>query len=125
MARRVVDVEAAFDAAEQAGRVLMEGFMWRHHEQTAGLQRLVGEGAIGPVRSVRAEFSFALASDSGDLRWDPALEGGALMDVGCYCVSGLRLLLGEPSRVSAESVLGGPEPGVDARTSAELRFACD
>jgi D-xylose 1-dehydrogenase (NADP+, D-xylono-1,5-lactone-forming) len=125
MARRVSEVERAFDAAERADRLVMEAFMWRYHDQTAVIERLVREGAIGDVRSVRAEFSFALASDSGDLRWDPELEGGALMDVGCYCVSGLRLLLGEPLRVSAESVIGGPGEGVDARMGAVLRFDGD
>jgi predicted dehydrogenase len=125
MSNRVAPVEAAFDTAERAGRVLMEGFMWRYHEQTAVLERLVREGAIGPVRHVRAGFWFSLPSDSGDPRWDPELEGGALMDIGCYCVSSLRLLLGEPVRVSAEQITGGPEPGVDGRTAAVLRFDGD
>jgi predicted dehydrogenase len=125
MSNRVAPVEEAFDVAEREGRILMEAFMWRYHEQTAVLERLVREGAIGPVRHVRATFSFSLAADSGDLRWDPELDGGALMDVGCYCVSGLRLLLGEPLRVSAEQVTGGPGAGVDARIAAVLRFDGD
>jgi xylose dehydrogenase (NAD/NADP) len=125
MSRRVADVERAFDAAERAERLLMEAFMWRYHDQTAVIERLIGEGAIGELVSVHTEFSFGLAPDSGDVRWDPALEGGALMDIGCYCVSGLRLLLGEPSRVTAESVTGGPGEGVDGRMSAVLRFDGD
>lgn len=125
MSRRVEEVEAAFDAADRAGRILMEAFMWRYHEQTAVLERLVREEAIGPVRQVRAAFSFALPADSGDVRWDAELDGGALMDVGCYCVSGLRLLLGEPERVSAESVVDGPGEGVDGRMAGVLRFAGD
>jgi predicted dehydrogenase len=125
MSRRVADVEHAFDVAERADRVLMEGFMWRYHEQTALVERLLREGALGPVRHVRAAFSFALAPDSGDLRWNASLDGGALMDVGCYCVSGLRLLLGEPVRVRAEQVTGGPGAGVDARMAGVLRFDGD
>ena len=57
------------------------------------------------------------------MRRDPELDGGALMDVGCYCVSALRLLCGEPERVSAEAVTG--PTGVDERVVATLRFPGD
>ena len=57
------------------------------------------------------------------MRWSAELEGGALMDVGCYCISALRLLAGEPERVSAELVTGGD--GVDARLAGLLRFGGD
>jgi predicted dehydrogenase len=118
----VAPVEAAFDAAERAGRLLMEAFMWRYHPQTEVLRRLVADGAVGALRTLRARFSFSLA-DADDVRWSRELEGGALMDVGSYCVSGLRLLAGEPERVSAERVEGGD--GVDARLSGLLRFPGD
>jgi predicted dehydrogenase len=122
MAPRAADVEAAFDVAERSGRLLMEAFMWRYHEQTERLVAAVRDGAVGPVRVVRAAFAHTLAEDSGDVRWSAALEGGALMDVGCYCVSALRLLCGEPERVSAESVTSG---GVDGRMAGVLRFPGD
>jgi xylose dehydrogenase (NAD/NADP) len=121
MSNRVAPVEEAFDAAERADRVLMEAFMWRYHEQTAAIVRLVDEGLVGPVRHVRAAFSHTLPETSGDVRWDAQLDGGALMDVGCYCVSAMRLLLGEPERVYAETVRGAG--GVDGRAIAVLRFA--
>jgi predicted dehydrogenase len=78
---------------------------------------------------VRAAFCFPLG-DAPNVRWDPDLEGGALMDVGCYCVSALRLLCGEPERLSCETVdrergHDDREPErrtVDARASALLRF---
>jgi predicted dehydrogenase len=120
MAPRVADVERAFDVAERAGRLLMEAFMWRYHDQTERLAALVCDGAVGPVRIVRAAFAHTLGEDAGDVRWSAELEGGALMDVGCYCVSGMRLLLGEPERVSAESVTNAD--GVDGRTAGVLRF---
>ena len=122
MDRRPSRVAEAFDVAGAAGLVLSEAFMWRHSPQTAGLLELLGEGAIGDVRLVRACFSFALAGD-GDVRLDPALDGGALMDVGCYCVSGARLVAGEPVSVSAESVVS--PAGVDLRMAALLRFDGD
>ncbi len=119
MDRRPARVAEAFDVAEAAGLVLSEAFMWRHAPQTAGVLELLEQGAIGDVRLVRACFSFALAGD-GDVRLDPALDGGALMDVGCYCVSAARLVAGEPVSVSAESVTGAA--GVDLRMAALLRF---
>jgi predicted dehydrogenase len=122
LSRRAADVEDAFDAAEQAGRLLMEAFMWRYHPQTEKLVSLVREGAAGEVRLVRAAFGFPLPPGS-NVRWSAELEGGALMDVGCYCVSALRLLAGEPSHVSAEAVVGGED--IDARMSGVLRFDGD
>jgi D-xylose 1-dehydrogenase (NADP+, D-xylono-1,5-lactone-forming) len=114
-------VEEAFDAADQAGRVLMEAFMWRFHPQTAKLLELVRGGTIGRLRHVNARFGFNLDPGSGNVRWNAELEGGALMDVGCYCVSGMRLIAGEPLRVSAERV----GDAVDGRVAAVLRFADD
>ncbi len=113
--------ERAFDAARAAGRVLMEAFMWRHHPQTRRLSELAAT-EIGELRAVRAVFSFPL-DRAGDVRLSADLEGGALMDVGCYCVSGMRLLAGEPERVSAEQVVGGD--GVDVRMAGTLRFPND
>ena len=118
LTRRAADAEAAFDAAERAGRLLMEGFMWRYHPQTDALVALAAE--IAPLRVVRAAFGFTLpAGDLTNVRLQAALEGGSLMDVGSYCVSALRLLGGEPERVSAEAVDRG---GVDARFAAVLRL---
>jgi xylose dehydrogenase (NAD/NADP) len=121
--RRVEDVERAFDLAESLGLVLSEAFMYRHHPQTAKLAELVAEKAIGQLRVVRAAFSFPLVAERGedDTRFDPELEGGALMDVGCYCVNAIRLLAGEPQRVAAEQVLG--PSGVDVVFAGTLSHA--
>jgi xylose dehydrogenase (NAD/NADP) len=121
LARRAADASAAFDAADRAGRLLMEAFMWRYHPMTQELVRRAGE--IAPLRVVRAAFGFSLPpADLSNVRWQGELEGGALMDVGCYCVSALRLLAGgEPERVAGEAVAGGV--GVDARFAGVLRFA--
>jgi len=116
------EVDEAFDAAEAAGLVLMEAFMYRHHPQTAELARLVRDGALGRVLSVRAVFSFPLA-DLTNVRAIAELDGGALMDVGCYCVSGARLVAGEPESVLAEQVTG--ETGVDMAFFGTLRFPGD
>ena len=83
----------SFDAAERAGRLLSEAFMYRHNPQTARLASLVAAGAIGELRLVRSTFSYSLY-DADNIRLRPEVEGGSLMDVGCYCVSGSRLLGG-------------------------------
>jgi xylose dehydrogenase (NAD/NADP) len=122
LARRAADAEAAFDAADRSGRVLVEGFMWRYHPQTEALTALAND--IAPLRAVRAAFGFALPpEDTANVRLQGGLDGGALMDVGCYCVSALRLLCGEPERAAGEAVAGGD--GVDVRFAGVMRFPGD
>ena len=119
LGRRAAEVESAFDAAERAGRLLVEAFMYRHHPQTRRLKELIAEGAVGRLQMVRAVFSFPVQGAT-NVRLDAGLEGGSLMDVGCYCVSGTRLLAGEPERVYAEQVV--TEGGVDGLFAGTLVF---
>jgi predicted dehydrogenase len=113
------DVEAAWGTAQRAGRIVMEAFMYRHHPQVATARALVKQGAVGRLRLVTASFSFPLA-DPENVRLVPELDGGALMDVGCYCVSGSRLLAGEPDAVFGHRVLG--PTGVDLEFHGLLRL---
>jgi predicted dehydrogenase len=119
LTRSPEEAEEAFEAAERAGRILMEAFMWRHSPQTAKLVQLVEGGVIGELQLVRATFSFPLEGRR-NIRLDPELGGGALMDVGAYCVSAARLLAGEPERVYGEQVIG--DSGVDTLFTGILRF---
>jgi predicted dehydrogenase len=119
LGRSVDAVEAVFDLAEREDRLLMEAFMYRHHPQTTKLVQLVQSGAIGTLRLIRAAFSFAI-TDRVNVRLTADLDGGALMDVGCYCVSAARLLAGEPESVTGEQTLGGD--GVDVTFVGALRF---
>lgn len=122
LTRRPEEAQAAFDAAEHAGRVLAEAFMWRHHPQARRLLGLVRDRVIGPVRLIRASFSFDIfgMDRPDDVRLQAGLDGGGLMDVGCYCVSGMRLLAGEPERVSGRQITRN---GVDVRFAGTLGFA--
>jgi predicted dehydrogenase len=122
LSRRAEDVGRAFDVAERDGRLLMEAFMYRHHPQTRRLLQFIKEGAVGRVRMIRASFGFLLRAES-DVRLKASLDGGALMDVGCYCVHGARTIGGEPARVSGEQALGGE--GVDVVFTGTMHFAGD
>jgi predicted dehydrogenase len=119
LTRSPEEAEYAFEAADRARRILMEAFMWRHSPQTAKLAQLVEGGVIGELQLVRATFSFPLEGRR-NIRLDPDLGGGALMDVGAYCVSAARLLAGEPERVYGEQVIG--DSGVDVLFTGVLRF---
>jgi D-xylose 1-dehydrogenase (NADP+, D-xylono-1,5-lactone-forming) len=119
LSRRPAEVEHAFDVAARNERLLMEGFMYRHNPQTRRLTELVSAGAVGRVRMIRGVFGF-VAHDPANVRLSAKLEGGALMDVGCYCVSGSRLIAGEPERVMGEQEIGGD--GVDVAFAATMRF---
>jgi D-xylose 1-dehydrogenase (NADP+, D-xylono-1,5-lactone-forming) len=119
MSRHTREVEEAFDAAEKAGRLLSEAFMYRHNPQTKRVTQLVGEGAIGEIRVVRSVFSYSLY-DEDNIRLQTDVEGGALMDVGCYNVSGSRLVAGEPERAFGEAWFG--PSGTDWVFTGTLRF---
>jgi len=121
--RHPEEVEAAFDAAERADRLLSEAFMYRHNPQTARLRQLIDDGAVGEVRLIRAAFSYSLY-DPENIRLRSDVDGGALMDVGCYCVSGARLAAGgEPVSVFGQARIG------DTRTdwvfAGAMRFEGD
>ncbi|HTG40244.1 MAG TPA: Gfo/Idh/MocA family oxidoreductase, partial [Methylomirabilota bacterium] len=116
--RHPAEVDEAFDAAERAGLVLSEAFMWRHHPQA---RRLVeGLPGIGPLQAIRATFGY-VQEGAADVRLRPDLDGGSLMDVGCYCVSGSRLIAGEEPDVVYGVAQPGPT-GVDIRFSGMLHF---
>jgi xylose dehydrogenase (NAD/NADP) len=114
------EVDRVWDLAETRGLQVMEAFMWRHVPQTKRFAELVREGAIGQLQMVRAAFSYAMTDTDVNVRMSAALEGGSLMDVGCYCVSGIRLLAGEPISVYGEQLLGGD--GVDVRFAGAMRM---
>lgn len=105
LSRHPREVADAFAAADRAGRLLSEAFMYRHNPQTARAKELVDGGAIGEVRLIRSVFSYGLY-DRDNIRLRTDLDGGALMDIGCYAVSGSRLFGGEPTRVYGEAWFG-------------------
>jgi D-xylose 1-dehydrogenase (NADP+, D-xylono-1,5-lactone-forming) len=112
--------ERAVEAARSAGLTLMEGFMYRLHPQTVRLTQLLREGVVGEVRQAIAEFGHRL-DDPEDVRGVGTLGGGSLGDVGCYCVSALRLAFGaEPRRATAFGRFD--EDGADREVASVLEF---
>jgi predicted dehydrogenase len=119
MSRNPSEVTRAFDVADRTGLWLSEAFMYRHNPQTKKLQQLIADGAIGEVRLVRSAFSYSLY-DEENIRLRTDVEGGSLMDVGCYNISGSRLVGGEPEHVFGESWVG--PSGTDWVFAGTLRF---
>ena len=114
------EARAMFDAARQHGVHLVEGYPYRAQPQTLKLRELLAGGIIGDVRLVQASFGFTLGAGV-NIRLDPRLAGGALMDVGVYPVSLARMIAGtRPVRVHAVAHWAG---GVDRTLAATLQFA--
>ncbi len=107
--------------AESAGVACMEAFMYRFHPRIDRMMGLMDEGAIGTLRSMYSAFTFKLSS-ADNIRLDPELGGGSLMDVGCYCVNVFRTLArSEPHEVQAYAQW--TDRGVDDQMAGMLRFA--
>jgi predicted dehydrogenase len=121
LALSVEDVDSVQAAACQAGVVVAEAFMYRHHPQTLRVQELIAGGTIGQLRVIRGGFTFNIRQ-SGDIRLDPALGGGSIWDVGCYPISYTRAILGaDPVQVFGWQVTGAS--GVDEVLVGQMLFA--
>jgi D-xylose 1-dehydrogenase (NADP+, D-xylono-1,5-lactone-forming) len=115
------EAEEMFDAAGRAGCVLVEAFMYRSHPLTHAVLDTIRGGEIGRVGLVRTSFCFRTTRTDGNIRFDASLAGGALMDVGCYCLNFSRLVAGaEPVRAHAVGTLHAS--GVDETAAAVLAF---
>lgn len=119
-AMNAAEAEAMTAAAERAGRPLLEAFHYRHHPVILEALERVRRGDIGAPRAAEAVFSVPIPFQETELRWLPEQGGGALMDLGCYCVHALRLVAAEEPAVSAASSV--MRRGVDESTEAALAF---
>jgi len=120
LAITVEEVDAIAEAARQAGVVIAEGLMYRHHTLTREVKAMVERGTLGELRVVRGCFTFPLTREA-DVRLDPTLGGGCLWDLGVYPISYARLMTGtEPLEAFGWQTLG--PTGVDVDFAAQLRF---
>ena len=120
LALSLADVDAMTVAAGKAGRIIAEAFAYRAHPHMRKVKEIVSSGRLGRIKMVHGSFTFVMTNQD-DIRWDPAMGGGALWDIGCYPLSFARTILGtEPLEVFGWQV---PSPsGVDEVFAGQLRF---
>lgn len=121
IAANAKQAQEMFDAAKSSGKLLVEAFMYRSHPLTLAVREAIGRGEIGQVNLIRTSFCYRTWRIDGNIRFDPELAGGALMDIGCYCIDFSRLFAGqEPNAFSAA---GHIHPrGVDDLVVATMGF---
>jgi xylose dehydrogenase (NAD/NADP) len=117
-AAECLEMEAA---ASQYGVKLMEAFMYRFHPRTEKVLEMVRNGVLGDLRLIHSAFTFRVTRPE-NIRLNPELGGGALMDVGCYCVNICRTAAGaEPIEVQSFASWG--KSGVDDQLVGTMRFS--
>ncbi|RKR83903.1 putative dehydrogenase [Mucilaginibacter gracilis] len=116
------EAQQLFDACQQYPQLkVMEAFMYRFHPQWLKAKQLVDAGLLGEVKTINAFFSY-FNNDAANIRNKPETGGGALMDIGCYCISFPRYIIGtEPQRVTS-LIDFDPEMKTDRLTSGLLDF---
>lgn len=122
LAMNVAEAERMADACRAANRQLMDGVMWVHHDRTVAMHKVLSSGELGRLRRMTSAFSFN-ATDFGpdNIRFQSALGGGALGDLGWYCIRATLWALGDlPERVWANARY---ERDVDMNLSATLWFS--
>jgi len=118
MGLQASDFDRLIATRNATGRFMAEGWMPSHHPQWSRVREMIADGALGTLHTVTAHFSFGL-HDTGNIRLDPALGGGALRDIGVYPIGTFRFATGlEPEPVWADAVL---ENGVDTSAWVQLR----
>jgi len=120
LALSVEDVDRIEAAVTRNVRVAVEAFMYRHHPLTEAAVGIVMSGRLGRIRGYKGAFTFPLTRP-GDVRFDPALGGGSLWDVGCYPLSYANLL----ANAAPIEVFGWQEvspSGVDLEFTAMMRY---
>lgn len=115
------EAQTIVDAFAERGILFAEAFMYRFHPQSQTVKKMVDDGAVGTVNVMNATFSFRIGSEE-NIRLSKELAGGALMDVGCYCLNVMRLMLGEePVKVEAIARVG-EKSQVDETLAGVLEF---
>jgi predicted dehydrogenase len=109
------------DAARAAGVFAMEAMWTRYRPQSDVVRQVLEAGMLGEVRLVTADFGGHADVDPASRLWDPALAGGALLDLGVYPVAWASFVLGSPSRVLASGSVAAT--GVDDQAAMILTHA--
>jgi predicted dehydrogenase len=90
LACSLAEAEQMARACRSAGVQLMDGVMWAHHERTAAMKRHLDDGSLGALRRVTSAFTFNWDTiPEENIRLSRELGGGALGDLGWYCVGAI------------------------------------
>jgi D-xylose 1-dehydrogenase (NADP+, D-xylono-1,5-lactone-forming) len=115
------DLESVINVAKETGMVITEAYMYRHHPQTALVKQMIEEDELGKLQLIRGSFSY-LNTRETDPRFDLALGGGSLWDIGCYPVGYTSYLVGRLPEEVYGYLISGPT-GIDLLYTGQMRFA--
>jgi len=115
------NAQQAVDAFAQKDILLAEAFMYRFHPRYQIVRDLIDSGEIGDLQVINATFTFSIG-DGDNIRLHKQHGGGGLMDVGCYCISAMRLVTGEEPVTGQAYARYHPQTDVDMRAAAILSF---
>lgn len=121
LAANADEAQKMVDAFAARGLPFAEAFMYRFHPQHQKVREIIAKGDIGQLQIIQSSFTFVIGSEE-NIRLSAELAGGALMDVGCYCVNVMRFLTGEEPDTVAAAAIFGERSGVDETIAGVLRF---
>ncbi|MDQ3783292.1 MAG: Gfo/Idh/MocA family oxidoreductase [Actinomycetota bacterium] len=119
LALSAVEAEEMVDACASAGVKLMEAYVSPYHPRAGALDELLASGRLGCIQYARSNFTVPI--DPRDHRWRPEMGGGALLDLGIYCLSPLLSAAGRPVRKVA-AAQATSESGIDISFHGWLGF---
>ena len=123
LALTLADVDAMAAATGRTGKLIAEAFAYRAHPHIRKIKEIINSGKLGKIKMVHGSFTFVMTNQN-DIRWDPAMGGGALWDIGCYPLSFTRTILGtEPVEAFGWQVTS--PSGIDEVFAGQLRFPGD
>lgn len=123
LASNAAEAQKMVDAFASRDVLFAEAFMYRFHPQTQKVKALVDSGGVGQINVISSTFSFAIRpGDDENIRLSRPLAGGALMDVGCYCINVMRLMTGEEPQGAHAFADIGSETQVDETLTGALQF---
>ena len=121
LALDAAQAQEGINVFREKGVLFAEAFMYRFHPRYQVVQSLIENGDIGELKAINATFTFSIGSEE-NIRFDPEKGGGSLMDVGCYCISAMRLVTGEEPDGGQAFARYYNDTDVDVSASAVLSF---
>jgi predicted dehydrogenase len=115
------EAEKLIETRDRTGVKIQEAFMVRTHPQWLAVRDLINENRIGKLQAINGFFSY-FNTDAANIRNNLETGGGALMDIGCYCINISRFILGEEPRTVSALITRDANSGIDKLTSTILDF---